>query len=188
VGRLAGTCALLATATLASAASAAAPPGTFSFKLPLPQANTGVIYELKASVKIPAGTTFSSTGSQFVFNVTNQPNLPGYIRAAAVVVPAGTGAWDIFIAINAPKNALKGRRLATAALDTTLDMTAQALPPLADFTPEIAQLHLINACRAFEARLRDKRRSAAFLVLMGANPDEAALIATYAEEADPHCK
>lgn len=173
----------MAAAALATSAVAAA-PGTFNFAFPLPKPDTGVFYELDATVKIPSGTTVTSTGSPWVLNTTNQPNLPSYIRAAAAVVPAGTGAWHIFIAINAPKGLVKGRRLSAAETDTTLNVSIQETPPFSNWTTQVKKENE-DACHLVTAAVigvKDPLAGAAYLILIGATPSEAKTIVGYVKQ------
>ena len=192
MSRWAGAFAIAAVAAFVSSASAAA-PGSFTFKLPLPKPHQALIYELTASATIPAGTTFTATGSPWVLNATNQPNLPSYIRAAAVTFPTGAGKWLIFIAINAPKGLVHGRRTSSAAGDATLDTNVQATPPLTGWTPTVglSAYQQVLICRVLEAHeeqaARDKQEKEFFSTLVGGSPTEGKQIVGYAKKADTSC-
>jgi hypothetical protein len=164
-------------------------PGTFSFKLPLPQPLHGAIYELKAKVSVPAGTTFSSSGNPFVVNVTNGSRVPSYIRAAGVELSTGKDTWELFIAINAPKGLVNNRRLTSATDDTTLDLTAAA-PGLGSLESRLSYAveDKVDECDELLHAIKQNPSGAFFyLVFLGASPTEAEQIIDYAKKADTHC-
>jgi len=179
VGRLTGLCAFVTAAALASAASAAAPPGTFSFALPLPSLGHGSIHEIVLKFKLPAGTTL--TGTPFTFHLANGSTVPGYIRAAYGVVAKGSGTWDIFVGINAPTST-KGRRLSSSSA-AAFNVTLQA-NPVPGATITASEPSKADACKKW----RNAAAAAAFVIMIGGSDAEAKTIMDkYIEEDDSDC-
>jgi hypothetical protein len=180
MSKLVGACALVATATLASAASAATPPGTFNFAFPLPALGHGSIYEVVLKFKLPAGATVS--GTPFVFHVANGSTVPGYIRAAYGVVAKASDTWDIFVGINAPTST-KGRRLSSSST-ATFNATLQA-NPVTGATTTASEPSKTDACKKW----RDAATAAAFFIMIGGSDAEAKeIMDTYIEKDDSHCE
>jgi len=150
-------------------------------KLALPAADTGAVYEVDVTLKLPAGVHLTGvSGQPFQLQATNQSSVPSYIRSAARIVKTSSlTSYKVFIAVNAPKGKVPFRTLAD---DKTLDIVVNAPPP---YVKVDAKAQPGDKCSDLIAKAN---KGLADVVIVGASPTEGPTIEKFTEGADPHCK